>query len=89
MQNKRTFILTSMILIASLNLSWSKTLKVSQNRRFLQYDDDTPFFYLGDTAWELFHRLNREEADTYLANRAGKSFTVIQAVAHAQINSPS
>ena len=56
-------------------------LKVSENGRFLQYEDGTPFFYLGDTAWELFHRLDREEADSYLEDRAKKGFTVIQAVA--------
>ncbi len=87
MRNKRAFILLSIILlIASFNISWSKSLKVSKNKRFLQYEDGSPFFYLGDTAWELFHRLNREEADTYLANRAKKGFTVIQAVVLAQIN---
>ena len=25
-------------------------------------EEGKPFFYLGDAAWELFHRLNREEA---------------------------
>jgi hypothetical protein len=59
-------------------------LKVTENHRYLQYDDGKPFFYLGDTAWELFHRLNREEATLYLTNRAGKGFTVIQAVVLAQ-----
>src|SRR5262249_44263875 len=54
-------------------------LKVSENHRYLQYDDGRPFFYLGDTAWELFHRLNREEATLYLTNRSKKGFTVIQA----------
>ena len=61
-------------------------LKVSENKRFLVHEDGTPFFYLGDTAWELFHRLNREEADKYLANRAAKGFTVIQAVAIAEVD---
>ena len=61
-------------------------LKVSDNRRFLVYGDGRPFFYLGDTAWELFHRLTREEADRYLADRAGKAFTVIQAVAIAEFD---
>lgn len=28
--------------------------------------DGEPFFWLGDTGWELFQRLNREEADLYL-----------------------
>ncbi|MEA5127632.1 MAG: glycoside hydrolase family 140 protein [Proteiniphilum sp.] len=61
-------------------------LKVSENKRFLQYQDGTPFFYLGDTAWELFHRLNKEEADKYLEDRAGKGFNVIQAVALAELD---
>lgn len=61
-------------------------LKISPNRRYLVHADGTPFFYLGDTAWELFHRLNREEADRYLQNRAGKGFTVIQAVALAELD---
>lgn len=60
-------------------------LQVTPNRRFLQYADGTPFFYLGDTAWELFHRLTLTEADRYLANRAAKGFTVIQAVALAEL----
>lgn len=61
-------------------------LAISENRRFLVHEDGRPFFYLGDTAWELFHRLNREEADRYLQDRAGKGFTVIQAVALAELN---
>jgi hypothetical protein len=61
-------------------------LKVSDNHRFLINADGSPFFYLGDTAWELFHRLNREEADHYLKNRASKGFTVIQAVALAEFD---
>ena len=64
----------------------SKRLRVSDNQRFLTYDDNTPFFYLGDTAWELFHRLNREEGQTYLSNRAAKGFTVIQAVVLAELD---
>jgi hypothetical protein len=62
-----------------------KGLRVSQNQRYLESKDGTPFFYLGDTAWELFHRLNREEADRYLKNRAAKGFTVIQAVVLAEL----
>ncbi len=61
-------------------------LKVSENRRFLVHEDGTPFFYLGDTAWELFARLNREEAEMYLENRSQKGFTVVQAVALAELD---
>lgn len=60
------------------------TLKISDNRRFLVHDDGTPFFYLADTAWELFHRLTREEAALYLQTRAEQKFTVIQAVVLAE-----
>lgn len=60
-------------------------LKVSDNKRFLQHEDKTPFFYLGDTAWELFHRLDKKDADDYLEDRAKKGFTVIQAVAIAEL----
>ena len=54
-------------------------LKVSDNQRYLVRENNQPFFYLGDTAWELFHRLNREEADRYLKHRADKGLRVIQA----------
>jgi hypothetical protein len=61
-------------------------LKVSENKRFLVTADGKPFFWLGDTAWELFHRLNREEAELYLKNRAERRYTVIQAVALAELD---
>ena len=59
--------------------------RVSDNRRFLLDQFDKPFFYLGDTAWELFHRLNRDGAESYLQTRASQHFTVIQAVVLAEI----
>jgi hypothetical protein len=61
-------------------------LKVSDNKRFLVTTDGRPFFYLGDTAWELFHRLDREQAEKYLKDRAAKRFTVIQAVVLAEFD---
>jgi hypothetical protein len=61
-------------------------LRISENRRFIVKADGTPFFYLGDTAWELFHRLDRDEAAHYLRTRAQQRFTVIQAVALAEFD---
>ncbi len=61
-------------------------LRVSKNHRFLEFENGKPFFYLGDTAWELFHRLNKKDAEKYLENRREKGFTVIQAVALAEID---
>jgi len=59
-------------------------LRVSENRRFLVKADGTPFYWFGDTAWEIFHRANREEAEHYLKKRAEQGFTVIQAVVLAE-----
>ncbi|HEV7348606.1 glycoside hydrolase family 140 protein [Telluribacter sp.] len=82
MKSKIAFIL----LYSWLALPCFAQLKVSDNKRYLVTQDGKPFFWLGDTAWELFHRLNREEADRYLKNRADKGFTVIQAVALAELD---
>ena len=61
-------------------------LKVSDNKRFLVHENGVPFYWLGDTAWELFHRLNREEAEKYLKQKVEQGFTVIQAVALAELH---
>src|ERR1044071_8788953 len=59
-------------------------LKVSTNGRFFQDEAGNPFFWLGDTGWLLFQKLDREEAERYLENRRLKGFNVIQAmVLHA------
>ncbi|HEY8928996.1 MAG TPA: glycoside hydrolase family 140 protein [Mucilaginibacter sp.] len=58
---------------------------VSDNKHFI-LKDGKPFFWLGDTAWELFHRLDREEADLYLKTRSEQGFTVIQAVVLAELD---
>ncbi len=59
--------------------------RISDNKRYL-LKDGKPFFWLGDTGWELFHRLNREEADRYLKTRSEQGFTVVQAVALAEMD---
>jgi hypothetical protein len=71
------------------SVSWAgelPRLKVSANGRFLVTIENKPFFYLGDTAWELFHRPTKAEAEMYLKRRAEQGFTIIQAVALAEIN---
>jgi len=59
---------------------------VSENRRFLATASGQPFFWLGDTAWELFHRLNRADAEHYFDVRSQQGFNVIQAVALAEFD---
>jgi len=53
-------------------------LRVSDNRRYLTYGDGTPFLWIGDTAWAVPHRASDEEWDSYIADRKGKHFTLIQ-----------
>ena len=60
-------------------------IEIAPDQRHFQTENGKPFFYTGDTAWSLFHRLTREEADRYLEDRAAKGFNVIQAVALAEL----
>lgn len=54
-------------------------LRVSDNQRFLATEDGRPFFWLGDTAWLLFPKLDREEVDKYFEDRAAKQFSIVLA----------
>ncbi|MEJ0080369.1 MAG: DUF4038 domain-containing protein [Puia sp.] len=58
---------------------------VSPNGHYL-FRDGKDFFWLGDTGWELFHRLDRQQADLYLETRHRQGFTVIQAVILAEFD---
>jgi hypothetical protein len=55
-------------------------LVVSPNGRFFMTADGKPFFWLGDTGWLLFSKLDRAEAIHYLDDRQRKGFNVIQAM---------
>lgn len=61
-------------------------LKVSKDGHSLETTDGKPFFYLADTAWELFHRPSKHEAGLYLDHRATNGFSVIQAVVLAELD---
>ena len=78
-------ILTALALSLCLAQATTPRLKVSDNKRFLVTADGKPFFYLGDTTWELFHRLDREEAIKLIENRAALKFNVLQSVAIAEL----
>lgn len=53
-------------------------LKVSQTGDYLQHEDGTPFFWLGDTGWLLPQRLDRDEVELYLSDSRDKEFNVVQ-----------
>ncbi|MDX2430649.1 MAG: DUF4038 domain-containing protein, partial [Bacteroides sp.] len=63
----------------------SQFINLSDNQRFLVTQEGEPFFWLGDTGWEMLHRLDRDEMVRYMRNRAGKGFTVIQTVILGEI----
>ena len=53
-------------------------LRVSDNKRFLQHEDGEPFFWLGETAWLMPERLNREEVGCYLNTCHNAGYNVVQ-----------
>lgn len=61
-------------------------LSVSANRRYLVTENGDPFFWLGDTAWELVHRLKRDEVERYMETRSTQGFNVVQTVALAELD---
>ena len=88
MQTKSIYMIRLLFVFAFI-LTWSTStfgqFQVSENRRFITRDGK-PFFWLGDTAWELFHRLSKEDATYYFKKRSEQGFTVIQAVALAELD---
>lgn len=53
-------------------------LRVAGDGRTFAQVDGTPFFWLGDTAWLITQKLNREDVKTYFENRRTKGFNVVQ-----------
>ena len=53
-------------------------LLVSENGLYLQHEDGTPFFWLGDTGWLLPQRLDRDEAEHYLRKTGAEGYNVVQ-----------
>ena len=82
----KLLILALGVIIISVKGQELPLLNISKNNRYIVSQDDNPFFWLGGTAWELIHRLTKEEIDLYLTDRAAKGFSVIQAVILAELD---
>ena len=60
-------------------LPWENgKLQVSDNGRYLQHENGTPFFWMGETGWLLPEKLNRDEASYYLSHCREAGFNVVQ-----------
>lgn len=82
----KRLVLLLVVLAAAGSAQKLPRLRVSDNHRFLVTETGQPFFYLADTGWELFHRLDRKQAIEYLETRARQRFNLIQAVALAELD---
>lgn len=80
-------IINTLLLISIITFGQSKTtklpwengkLKITENGRYLQHENGEPFFWLGDTGWLLPERLNRDEAEFYLAECSKRGYNVVQ-----------
>lgn len=84
MNNTLTFLTTILLLSFSTSTDaqqkpWEHgRLIVSDNQRFLQHEDGAPFFWLGETAWLMPQRLNREEVSHYFQKAHEADYNVVQ-----------
>jgi hypothetical protein len=72
-------LLLSTLSSQSTNKPWDNgKLRVSDNQRYLQFENGEPFFWLGDTGWLLPERLDRAEVEWYLQSCAKAGYNVVQ-----------
>lgn len=53
-------------------------LQVADDGRSLEHDDETPFFWLGDTVWSASAKATLEEWTDYLTKRRSQGYNVVQ-----------
>jgi hypothetical protein len=61
-------------------------IKVSQNQHYFVTENEKPFFWLGDTGWLTFGKLDRAGVDQYFKDRKEKGFNVVQVMVLHNIN---
>lgn len=86
---KYLFFISLLLLATQFGYSQSKILpqlKVSENQHYFVTEDQKTFFWLGDTGWLTFGKLNREEVDKYFKDRKEKGFNVVQVMVLHNLN---
>lgn len=53
-------------------------LIISNNKRFIQHTNGTPFFWLGETAWLLPSRSNQDEVNYFMYETQQNGYNVLQ-----------
>ncbi|NGM65958.1 glycoside hydrolase family 140 protein [Sphingobacterium sp. SGR-19] len=81
---KPVWITICMLIVVHVQVGSAQQLVVAPSKNYVQTPEGKPFIWIGDTAWELFHKLNREEVDHYLTVRMKQGFTVIYTVILAE-----
>ena len=72
-------LMLSILSAQAANKPWDNgKLKVSDNQRYLQFENGQPFFWLGETGWLLPERLDRAETEWYLQSCAKAGYNVVQ-----------
>jgi hypothetical protein len=74
----KLFVATLLLASSAYSQVNNMGLKISPNKRYFTDKQGKPFFWLGDTGWLLFGKLDREDAIKYLEDRKQKGFNVIQ-----------
>jgi len=65
-------------------------LKISDNKRYFEHSDGTPFLWLGDTWWKcLSYRLPWQDFQTLVDDRSKKGFSAVQIVAGLNPEEPA
>ena len=87
-REQRPSSLGRMILVLGFILGWEalsisqpatlSILQVSPNGRYFLDENGMPFFWQGDTEWELFHRFSAKDAGELIKERKKQGFNVIQ-----------
>jgi hypothetical protein len=83
--------LISLLLIAQNGFSQSAKgslpqIKISKNQHYFVTENEKPFFWLGDTGWLTFSKLDRAGVDKYFQDRKEKGFNVVQIMVLHNLN---
>lgn len=72
-------LLASSVLLAQAEKPWDNgKLKVSDNNRYLVFENGKPFFWLGNTSWLMPERLNRDDVEFFLTKEHENGYNVEQ-----------